>query len=139
MGNQSVNIICPDFKNCKQKIKLKMSTTISHPTLVSHESTRSLRSLFNRFLDWSADQQENRLGWQGLSLLGFTCFFTPLTILMISLSGANLFLIMIALVAMEVNLVVNLIVMPTKITIPAFFLAAVADITIIAISAFAVI
>jgi hypothetical protein len=116
-----------------------MSTTISHPIFISHESTRSLRSLVNRFLDWSADQQENRLGWQGLSLFGFTCFFTPLTVLMISLSGANLFLIMTALVAMEVNLVVNLLVMPTKITIPAFFLAAVADITIVMVSSFAVI
>jgi hypothetical protein len=110
-----------------------MSTTISHPISITHESTRSLRFLINQFLDWSSDQQEDRLGWQGISLLGFTCFFTPLTILMITLSGANLFLIMTTLVAMEVNLVVNLVVLPTKITIPAFFLGAVADITIIVI------
>jgi hypothetical protein len=111
-----------------------MSTTISHPIFVSHESTKSLRSLVNRFLDWSSDQQENRLGWQGISLIGFGCFFTPLTVLLMSLSGANLFLIMTALVAMEVNLVVNLTSMPTKITIPAFFLAVVADITLIVVS-----
>jgi hypothetical protein len=113
-----------------------MSTTISHPILVSHESRGSLLSLINRFLDWSSDQQENRLEWQGISLLGFGCFFTPLTVLMISLSGADLFLIMFALVAMEVNLVANLTAMPTKITIPAFFLAVVADITKIIVSAF---
>jgi hypothetical protein len=116
-----------------------MSTTISHPIIISHESTRSLRSLVNRFLDWSSDQQENRLGWQGISLLVFGCFLTPLTVLLISLSGANMFLIMTALIAMEVNLVVNLTTMPTKITIPAFFLAVVADITIIVVSVIAVV
>jgi hypothetical protein len=111
-----------------------MSTTISHPILVSHESSRSLRSLINRFLEWSSDQQENRLAWQGISLIGFGCFFTPVSILLMSLSGANMFLILTALVAMEVTLVANLTTMPTKITIPAFFLAVVADITIIIIS-----
>ncbi|HMH32495.1 MAG TPA: hypothetical protein VK543_05665 [Puia sp.] len=116
-----------------------MSTTISRPIFISHESTGSLRFLVNQFLDWSADQQKNRLGWQGISLLGLSCFFTPLTFLMISLSGANLFLIMTALVAIEVNLVANLTTMPTKITIPVFFLAAVTDIIIIVVSAFAAI
>jgi|SRR5450432_3267718 len=116
-----------------------MSTTIIHTILISHESTSSPRSLVNRFLDWSSDQQENRLGWQGISLLGFGCFLTPLTILMISLSGVNMFLIMTALVAMEVNLVANLTTMPTKITIPVFFLAVVADLIAIVVSAFAAI
>jgi hypothetical protein len=112
-----------------------MSTTISHPIFVSHESARSLHSLVNRFLEWSSDQQENRIAWQGINLLAFGCFFTPLTILMISLSGTNLFLIMTALVAVEINLVANLTTMPTKITIPVFFLAVIADITIIVVSA----
>ncbi|HXB28399.1 MAG TPA: hypothetical protein VNW49_01210 [Puia sp.] len=112
-----------------------MSTTISHPILVSHESTSSLHSLVSRFLDWSSDQQENRIAWEGISLLAFGCFFTPLTILMISLSGVNLFLIIIALVAVEIILVVNLTTMPTKITIPVFFLAVGTDFTIIIVSA----
>jgi hypothetical protein len=111
-----------------------MSITINHPILVSHEIIGSLRSLVNRFFDWSSDQQENRLGWQGISLIGFGCFFTPLAVLLISLSGANLFLILTALIAMEVNLVVNLTTMPTKITIPVFFLTALTDLIIIVVS-----
>jgi hypothetical protein len=116
-----------------------MSTAISHPISFTHESTRSLRSLVNKFLTWSADQQENRLAWQGIGLLVFGCFLTPLSVLMISLTGANLFFILIALVAMGVTLVVDLTAMPTKITIPAFFLGVVADITVIVVSAIAAI
>jgi hypothetical protein len=56
-----------------------------------------------------------------------------------SLTGANLFFILVALVAMEVTLVLNLTAMPTKITIPAFFIGGVADITIIVVSAIAAI
>ena len=116
-----------------------MSTTISHPITIHQESTRSLRSLVSKFLTWSADQQENRLGWQGIGLLVLGCFLTPLSVLMMSLTGANLFFILIAIVAMEVTLVLDLTAMPTKITIPAFFLGVVADITIIIVSAIAAI
>jgi hypothetical protein len=116
-----------------------MSTTINSTISIPHESIRSFQLRINRFLDWSSDQQENRLRWEGISLIGFGCFFTPLTVLLISLSGANLFLIMTALIAMEAILVANLTAMPTKITIPAFFLAAAADIAISVVSVFKVI
>jgi hypothetical protein len=112
-----------------------MSTTISHPISIAHEGTRSFHSLVNKFLNWSADQQENRLAWQGIGLLVLGCFLTPLSVLMMSLTGANLFFILIALVAMEVTLVLDLTAMPTKITIPAFFIGVIADITIIVVSA----
>jgi hypothetical protein len=113
-----------------------MSTAISFPISITHESTRSLRSLVNKFLNWSADQQENRLGWLGIGLFGFGCIFTPLTVLIVFLSGANTFLILIPLIAMEMTLVANLSAMPTKIAIPAFFLGIVMDITIVVVCAF---
>ncbi|HET7002724.1 MAG TPA: hypothetical protein VFI33_15475 [Puia sp.] len=116
-----------------------MSTAISSTIAMHHESRRSFWLQMNEFLSWSSNQQENRLGWQGISLLAFSCFLTPLSILMISLSGANMFLIMTVLVAMEVNLVANLITMPTKITIPAFFLTALTDLVVIVVSAIAII
>ena len=116
-----------------------MSTTISHPISITHERTRPLRSLVIKFLTWSADQQENRLAWQGIGLFVFSCFLTPLSVLIMSLTGANLLFILIVLVAMEVTLVLDLTAMPTKITIPAFFLGVVADITIIVVSAIAAI
>jgi hypothetical protein len=126
---------CSGLKNRKQIKYINMSTTINHPISITHESTRSLRSPVIKFLNWSADQQENRLAWQGIGLLVFGCFLTPLSVLLISLTGANLFFTLTALVAMEVTLVLDLTAMPTKITIPAFFLGVVADITIIVVSA----
>ena len=116
-----------------------MSTTISHSISITHESTGSVRLLVSKFLTWCADQQENRLAWQGIGLLVFSCFLTPLSVLIMSLTGANLFFILVALVAMEVTLVLDLTAMPTKITIPAFFLGALADITIIVVGAIAAI
>ncbi|MDP9040678.1 MAG: hypothetical protein M3N30_01775 [Bacteroidota bacterium] len=113
-----------------------MLTAIHRPLAISHESAGSLRSLGNKFLNWSADQQENRLGWQGIGFLALGCFFTPLTVLIIYLSGANPLLIIAALIAMEITLVTNLSTMPTKITIPGFFLGVVTDISIIVACAF---
>ena len=112
-----------------------MSTTISHPIFITHDNTGSLRSLINKFLNWSADQQEKRLAWQGIGLLVFGCFLTPLSVLIMSLIGANLIFILIAIAAMGVTLVLDLTAMPTKITIPAFFIGVIADITIIVVSA----
>jgi hypothetical protein len=113
-----------------------MLTTISRPISIPHESTGSLWSLVNRFLNWCADQQENRLGWQGTGLIVLVCILMPLTALIVFLSGANPLLILTALVATEITLVTNLSAMPTKITIPAFILGVVMDIAIMVASVF---
>jgi hypothetical protein len=113
-----------------------MLTTISRPISIPHESTGSLGSLVNRILNWSADQQENRLEWQGVGLIVLGCVLTPLTVLIVFLTGANPLLILTALVAVEITLVVNLSAMPTKITIPAFLLGIVMDIAIMVVSVF---
>jgi hypothetical protein len=113
-----------------------MLTVISRPISISHESTRSLWSLVNRFLNWSADQQENRIEWQGIGLVVMGCVLTPLTAFIVFLSGANPLLILTAIVAVEITLVVNLSAMPTKITIPAFLLGVVMDIAIMVVSVF---
>jgi hypothetical protein len=111
-----------------------MLTTISRPISIPHESTGSLWSLVNRFLNWCADQQENRIEWQGIGLVVMGCILTPLTALIVFLSGANPLLILTALVATEITLVVNLSTMPTKITIPAFLLGIVIDIAVMVVS-----
>jgi hypothetical protein len=113
-----------------------MSTIISRPVSVPHEGRRSLRSRVNQFLNWVDDQQENRIGWEGIGLMVFGCVLTPLTVVTISLSGVDLSLILISLVAMAITLVTNLTAMPTKITIPLFLLGVVADFTIIVVSVF---
>lgn len=49
----------------------------------------------------------------------------------ILLAGSNLFLLVLALVAMGISLVTNLAAMPTKVTIPAFVLSIIIDVAII--------
>ena len=116
-----------------------MSTTISHTISIPHKSTGSLRSLFNRFLNWSDEHQENRIGIEAIGLLIMGCFFTPLTVMAVTLSGTNTLLIIPAIVAMEMTLVTNLAAMPIKIMVPVFFLGIAIDISIVVISLFNII
>lgn len=99
-------------------------------TLVYGQQTQK-SSLYNRFMDWCDSQQKNRLLWLGLTLTAHGCVITPLTILMVLLAGTNLYLFIMVLAAMGASLVTNLAALPTRITIPVFFLTLVIDIAII--------
>jgi hypothetical protein len=116
-----------------------MSTVIKNPNDISQKNTKSLRSRFRNILSWNSEEQKNRIGWETLALVVFGCILTPLTILMTSLNGANLFFIMTAIVVMEVNLMTGLLVLPTKISIPIFFSGILVDFGIIIICAFRII
>lgn len=87
--------------------------------------------VINRFLNWSKGQESNRLLWLGVALSAHGCIITPLTIMAVLLAGTNIFLFILALVAMGATLVTNLAAMPTKITIPVFILSTMIDIAII--------
>lgn len=110
-----------------------MSTTM-HPSTVqsSYVIPAKADSLFTRFINWADAQQESRLLWLALALGGFGCVLTPLTILLIvAFTGMNLFLFMATLFAMAISLIVNLAALPTKITIPVFFLSVLIDLLVI--------
>ena len=115
------------------------STVTEHPINISQKSTKSLRSRIRNILNWNTEQKENRIGWESFALVAFGCILTPLTILMVSLNGANLFLIMTAIVVMEVNLMTGLLTLPTKIAIPIFLSGILVDFAIIIICAFRII
>ena len=116
-----------------------MSNIIKHPINISQKSTKSLRSRILNILKWNSEEQEHRIGWESFALVAFGCILTPLTILMASLNGANLFFIMTAIVVMEVNLMTGLLVLPTKISIPIFLSGIIVDFAIIIICAFRII
>src|SRR5688572_23728818 len=109
-------------------------TTISTQVLqgVHSTSTSTSTSVFTRFMNWCNGQQEDRLLWLGIALAGHGCVITPLTIMAVLLAGTNLFLFVLALVAMGMALVTNLAALPTKITIPVFVLSILIDLAIIA-------
>ena len=83
-------------------------------------------------MTWCTNQQENRLLWLGIALTGHGCIITPLTIMAVLLAGTNLFLFILALVAMGLSLVTNLAALPTRITIPVFVLSILIDLVVIA-------
>jgi len=89
-------------------------------------------SLLSRFATWCADQQENSLLWLGIALTGHGCILTPITIMVVLMSGAHLFFFMLAMAAMGASLVTNLAAMPTRITIPVFILSILVDVAILA-------
>lgn len=112
-------------------IKSNVMATITHANVSqTYIHTHSNTGLLTRFTDWTKGQQENRLLWLGIALGGHGCFLTPLTILFSSMAGVNLVLIMTALAAMGMSLVVNLAALPTKITIPVFFLSVLMDVAV---------
>ncbi len=69
--------------------------------------------------------------WLGIALSAHGCIITPLTIMAVLIAGTNLFLFILALVAMGATLVTNLAAMPTRVTIPVFVLSIIIDIAII--------
>ncbi|MFL5739131.1 MAG: hypothetical protein ACJ75B_02860 [Flavisolibacter sp.] len=92
-------------------------------------------SPLRKFLLWTNSQQKNRLLWLGVILSAHGCILTPLTAMAILLAGTNLTLLILATVAMGMALVTNLAALPTKITLPVFFLSILIDIVIVVIAA----
>lgn len=113
-----------------------MSTTTLHQNLANYTESVSKPSIFTRFFNWCHGQQENRLLWLGIALTGHGCIITPLTIMTVLMGGNSLPLFILAIVSMGMALVTNLAALPTKITIPVFFLSILIDLGIVVASAF---
>lgn len=109
-----------------------MEATIQHVITNNVSNETANVPVFNKFLQWSAAQDKNRFGWLAGALATHGCVLTPITLFAIVLGGNEFVFWIIALVAMGASLVTNLSAMPTKITIPTFFISVVIDISIIA-------
>lgn len=114
-----------------------METAI-HPSIIgSYGSLTTKPSFFSSFINWCEAQDKNRYGWLGVTVGSHGCFFTPLTLFAIILSGNNIVLWLIAIIAMMMTLVTNLAALPTKSTIPVFLLSILLDAAIFITCAFA--
>jgi len=103
-----------------------INSTYAHP--VKKEST----SIVSRFVTWCKGQEKHRLGWLAVIIAGHGCVLTPITLFAIILSGNSMVFWSMAIAAMGMSLITNLAALPTKITIPVFFLSVVIDLVIIA-------
>lgn len=111
--------------------------TIANSPAAGSLNERSLvrkASVLTRFIEWTENQNEARFIWLGIALLAHASFLTPFTAMAVMLNGNNFVLLMATLAAMGLSLVTNLAALPTKVTIPAFFLSIVVDIVVVAVA-----
>jgi hypothetical protein len=99
-----------------------------------YTTTAKSESIISQFFSWCKNQEEFRYGWLAVIIAVHGCVLTPFTVAMITLSGNNIFLWFIGTGAMAMTMVTNLAALPTKITIPVFFLSIFIDVCIIAVS-----
>ena len=89
------------------------------------------KSLPSRFISWCKSQEKYRFGWLAVIIAGHGCVLTPITLFAIILSGNNMVFWSMAIAAMGMSLITNLAALPTKITIPVFFLSLMIDLMVI--------
>jgi hypothetical protein len=107
--------------------------TIQHPYSHSYSKEAGSITAWKRFINWCSEQEENRFMWLAIAIVGHGCFLTIITIGSILLSGNSFILWPIAIGAMSMTLVTNLAALPTKITVPVFFLSVLIDLVIIGV------
>jgi hypothetical protein len=107
------------------------TTSMQHTIATNYSQTISRPSVITNFMNWCVAQQPNRLLWLGIALTAHGCILTPVTIMAVMLAGTNLTLFIVAMTAMGMALVTNLAALPTKITIPVFFLSILVDLALI--------
>ena len=104
---------------------------IFHALPTNNITRTSSPTLFSKFINWCNGQEKNRLGWLGAILVIHGCVLTPITLFAVVLTGTNFALYIATLVAMGIAVVTNLAAMPTKVTIPVFFLSVLIEIAVI--------
>lgn len=118
-----------------------MSTTIA-PIRTSRQKytyypANERPSALSRFFKWAAGEDEERhIGWVGVTVTVMTAICFPLTMSVILLNGAVFGLIIPAMVSLVLVVITNLAALPTKYTIPFFFLAILIDLVVIGVSFF---
>ena len=109
-----------------------MQTTIEHTYVRQNNKAATNLSPWKRFINWADGQEKNRFGWTAGILVGHGCIVTIFTMLTIVFTGNHFIFWPFAMAAMSVCVIVNLAAMPTKITIPVFFISLLVDIAVIA-------
>lgn len=109
-----------------------MDINLQQPELTSAVLAPQHTSLWKRFLHWSGEQEKYRFGWLAASITAHGCVMTILTMMAIVFSGNHFIFWPFAIGAMGLSLITNLAAMPTRITVPVFFLSLLIDLGIIA-------
>ena len=108
-----------------------MQTVLQQSYARPYTQTAQKTSLGTRFITWCKNQEESRFLWLGIALASHACFITPLTLFVVMYTGNNIVFFAFAIAAMAMALITNLAALPTKITIPTFFLSIILDVAIL--------
>lgn len=87
--------------------------------------------LASRFFEWTKGQRKNYLAWVGGSIMAQAGIFLPVTMMLLIFNQASFLLIALALAILTIVIIIDLAVESTKIIIPVFFLAILADLTLV--------
>lgn len=108
-----------------------MQTVLHQSYARPYTQAANKTSIWTRFITWCKDQQESRLLWLGIALAVHASLMTPLTLFVVMFTGNNILFLAFAIAAIGMALISNLAALPTKITIPTFFLSIILDVAII--------
>lgn len=103
-------------------------TNTAHQEVSSNSNPTSL---WGRFIKWCEGQEVYRLGWVAGILVVHGTVITIITMMVVAATGNHFIFWPIAIVAMGACLITNLSAMPTKVTIPTFFISVLVDLGII--------
>lgn len=95
------------------------------------DSSFENKNMLSRFMQWARNEEPNRIGWAAFALMFHGSVITPLTIAAIILSGNFYPFWICAILAMGITVITNLAALPTRYTIPAFFLSVFVDLSVI--------
>jgi hypothetical protein len=113
-------------------IKIIYMKTLQHPYAQVYRESVKEKSLATRFFDWCKSQEKYRFGWLAAIIAGHGCVITPVTLFFVMIAGNSPLLWAFVMAAMAMSLITNLAALPTKITIPVFFLSVLIDVMVIA-------
>ena len=115
-------------------LKFPYMQTIQPSYNPAYSRAAKKETLVARFFNWCDGQEQYRLGWLAVIITIHGCVLTPLTVLTLVSTGNNIAFWGITIGAMAMALITNLAAMPTKVTIPIFFLSVLIDIAVVASS-----
>jgi hypothetical protein len=104
---------------------------IARNTYTEQYSYTASKSLWEKFIEFSDRQEYNRLAWVVIGILGHGTIFTIGTLAAVTLLGNIFVLYIIACCSMVMVVAVNLAALPTKYTVPIFFLSLLIDLGVV--------
>lgn len=106
-----------------------MQHTIQHNH--AHQLNIPRKSVLTTFIKWSTKQEPKRLSWLATILVTQACIMVPVTLFVLSHTEMDFIFWVMPVIAIVMCLVTNLAALPTKITIPVFFISIAIDLFVL--------